>query len=216
VDLAKEAVDRRARSIAILTREGVPYMAQLPVIETSSEAKPRPKIEVAYRALSLLTVALKGEGLDQAIVEEIVQEHGLFAHLTPKEAAFFATESPVQHDRTQFSWRYDCAWVMLWALGYVETLGRPSTICDVPRAVSYMKDQTTSQFILNAKDRPIAEILDAADIIYRYHWAVRSARLNGRPVPAGLAPGVVQERHQALNWLIGCRAEQWDDITTDT
>jgi hypothetical protein len=28
--------------------------------------------------------------------------------------------------------------------------------------------------------------------------------------------GVVQERHYALNWLIGYCGQDWDDITTDT
>lgn len=28
--------------------------------------------------------------------------------------------------------------------------------------------------------------------------------------------GVVQERHHALNWLIGYCGQDWDDITTDT
>ncbi len=67
-----------------------------------------------------------------------------------------------------------------------------------------------------AKLRPQAELLDAADLIYRTHWAVRQARLDGEPSPAGLDPGVVHERHYALNWLIGYAGQAWDDMSTDT
>ena len=56
----------------------------------------------------------------------------------------------------------------------------------------------------------------ANESIYLIHWAVRDARLNGRPVPNNYHPGVVLERHHALNWLIGYCGQDWDDISTDT
>ena len=40
--------------------------------------------------------------------------------------------------------------------------------------------------------------------------------MNGKSAPSGLDPGVVQERHQALNWLIGYMDQHWDDVSTDT
>ena len=42
------------------------------------------------------------------------------------------------------------------------------------------------------------------------------ARISGRQPPAGLDPGVVYERHYALNWLIRYSDQEWDDISTDT
>jgi hypothetical protein len=60
------------------------------------------------------------------------------------------------------------------------------------------------------------QILDQADLIYRYHWAVVDARVKGKQPPAGLDPGIVYERHYALNWLIRYSDQEWDDISTDT
>ena len=82
-------------------------------------------------------------------------------------------------------------------------------------AVSKKLERTTSQFIEDSELRPIADILDQADLIYRYHWAVTNARMKGQQIPAGLDAGVTQERHYALNWLIGTE-QAWDDVTTDT
>jgi hypothetical protein len=31
-----------------------------------------------------------------------------------------------------------------------------------------------------------------------------------------LHPGVAQERHHALNWLIGYMDQEWDKVSTDT
>ena len=79
-----------------------------------------------------------------------------------------------------------------------------------------MTERTTPQFIEDAELRPIADILDQADLIYRYHWAVRDARIKGRQAPAALDHDVTEERHYALNWLIGYHAQAWDDVSTDT
>jgi len=105
---------------------------------------------------------------------------------------------------------------LLWALGFVAQLGKPAQICDVEFAARTMTERTTPQFIEDSELRPIADILDQADLIYRYHWAVRNARMKGQQLPAALHPGVTEERHYALNWLIGYNEQAWDQVTTDT
>jgi hypothetical protein len=211
-----EATQRKERTEAVLRSEGVPINKSLPVIEAESEATKRSKDQVAYRALALLIVAVKGEGLEQPIIERLVKEYGVEKHFTPKEIAFIRNPSPSRHDSVQFLWRYEAAWTLLWALGYVEKLEKPTAICDVPRAVKFMKERSAKQFIADAKLRPMSAILDQADKIYRYHWAVVDARINGKNSPANLEPGVTMERHYALNWLIGYMEQDWDDISTDT
>lgn len=214
--MAAEAIDRKLRSEGTLRAEGVPFLATLPVIETTAEALKRSKEEVALRTLCLLLVAAKGEGLDQEIVEGVLEFHELRPHLTPKELAFVFDPSPSQHDRIQFTWRHEAAWTLLWALGFVAQLGKPAHICDVEFAARTMTERTTPQFIEDSKLRPIADILDQADLIYRYNWAVRNARMKGQQLPAALDAGVTEERHYALNWLIGYNEQAWDEVTTDT
>lgn len=214
--VSPEAASRKERSEALLRAEGIPINKTLPVIETEREARHRTKDEIAYRALALLVVAIKGEGLDQPTVDRIVKDYGLESRFTPKERSFIINASPSQHDRVQFAWRYEAAWTLLWALGYVEKLEKPSAICDVPRAVRFMQERNASQFVTDAKLRPLSEMLDQADRIYRYHWAVVDARVNGRKPLPDTEPGVTLERHYALNWLIGYMEQEWDDISTDT
>ncbi|WP_298875792.1 DUF4272 domain-containing protein [uncultured Bradyrhizobium sp.] len=214
--VSAEAIDRKLRSEGILRAEGVPFFAQLPVIESAAEALKRSQEEVALRALCVLFVAAKGEGLPEELAEGLLESYDLRPHLTPNELAFVRDQSPSEHDRIQFTWRHEAAWVLLWALGFVAELGKPSQICDVEFAAKTMAERTTSQFIEDSELRPIGDILDQADLIYRYHWAVRNARMKGQQVPAGLDPGVTQERHYALNWLIRYDGEEWDDVTTHT
>jgi hypothetical protein len=214
--VSTEAVQRKERSEGVLVAEAVPVNKYLPVIETENEAMRRTKEQIAYRAMALLVVALKGEGLDQPTLNKIIKDYSLGAHFTPNERAFVNNKAPLQHDKVQFTWRYESAWTLLWALGYVESLEKPVAICDVPKAVKLMHERSSEQFIAAAKLRTLSEILDQADRIYRYHWAVVDARVNGKKSPSGLEPGVVLERHYALNWLIGYMKQEWDDISTDT
>ena len=96
-----------------------------------------------------------------------MKTYDLESVLSPNEVKFINDESPSEYDTTQFIWRYEAAWVLLWALGYVEELSYPSTICDVNAAIAFVDQRSTEQFISDAKLRPISEILDETDLIYR-------------------------------------------------
>jgi hypothetical protein len=213
---SKEATERKERSVKRLQEEGVPTIPHLPVIEDSAEAKKRTTEEIAHRTIAVCITAVKGEGLDQATVDALVKKYDADKFFSPKEAAFIKDLEPKRQDRVQFSWRYECLWVLLWSLGYVEKLDKPNAICNVPKAVTFLKDRDTARLIKDANLRPLSEILDQADLIYRYHWAVVNARLKGQESPAKLEGGIVQERHYVLNWLIGYMDQEWDDISTDT
>jgi hypothetical protein len=215
-NVSDEAQARKDRSIAILKAEKVPFIEHLPVIETEAESTRRTSEQVALRAMALCIVAVKGEGLEQEVINQLVEEYKLASAFTPKEKEFINNPNPTQRDRTQFAWRYECYWVMLWALGFIDKLERPDKICDVKLAVSCLRENGRDGFLKKANLRPQAEILDAADLIYRYHWAVVDARINNRDAPDEVDGGIVMERHYALNWLIGYMAQDWDDITTDT
>ena len=211
-----EALARKQRSMTILRAENVPVNDGLPIIETEAEAKIRTTEQSAVRAMCLCIIASKAEGLDEKRTEELIAEFRVADSLTPKEKKFIFDPKPTDHQRTQFVWRYECYWVLLWALGFVEELDRPEKICDVKRSVRILRDHGREEFLKKAKLRSRKEILDAADLVYRYHWAVRDAQLNRRKAPAGLDPGVVMERHYVLNWLVGYADLDWDDVTTDT
>jgi hypothetical protein len=213
---SKEAIDRKAFSESILLRQNVPVNKTLPVIESESDSKRRTVEEIAFRALSLLVVAVKGEGMEHPSVLKLAKAYGLEPRFTPKERAFLGIERPSEHDRVQFIWRYESAWTLLWALGYVDELDKPVASCDVRKAVAIMKDRTARRFISDSRLRPLGRILDEADLVYRYHWAIVDARLKGQPAPSGLDQDVIMERHYALNWLIGYMDQEWDDISTDT
>jgi hypothetical protein len=91
----------------------------------------------------------------------------------------------------------------MWALGYTDSLGRPDSGVEVKQVVAPLSQRTLEQFTADAQVRTTAEILDEADLIFRYQWAVNDARKHGKSAPAGLDRSIVQQRQDMLNWLVG-------------
>ncbi|MGR9132601.1 DUF4272 domain-containing protein [Rhizobium leguminosarum] len=213
---ADEAGGRKARSIAQLQSEGVPIIDHLPTIEPESESTRRNTKAVVQRTIALAIVAVKGETGDHEMGQALIRQFDAASFFTPKERVFMDDPDPSDQDRTNFAWRYEGVHVMLWALGITSDLERPDHICDVPFIANTLRELGTDGLMRRAKLRPQKELLDAADLIYRYDWAAVNARLKGEEPPAGLDKGVVYERHYALNWLTGYMDQDWDDISTDT
>lgn len=213
---ADEAEDRKAHSIAILESQSVPYITHLPVIETKATATRRSQDDIVERAIALTIVGVKGETRDHELIRNVVEQFDARGFFTPAELAYINDPDPDEHTHVQFVWRYESAYVMLWALGFYEDLGRPDDIVNVGQMVGILRNLGTDGMRREAKLRPQSEILDASDLIYRYHWAVVEAQVNDRVIPDWMQGSVIYERHYALDWLIGYMDQDWDDVSTDT
>lgn len=101
--------------------------------------------------------------------------------------------------------------------GLIPTLNHPNKIVDADVVFDLVVNTPgPAKLRSDARLRSASEILDEADLIYRIDWACVDARVNGSPTPEGVDCDVVQERHHALNWLIGYQRQAWDDVSTDT
>ncbi len=213
-ELFEDQLLRKAWAEQVLAGRGIAINPGLPCIESLSEVSLRSPRQVAERLLALTVVAVKGEGLDHDRVIALVGESDGWKLFSPRELAFLHNPSPSDHDRMQFVWRYEAAWVLFWALKFMEgPLDYPAQVCDVPLLMATVRE--TPDLAMHGM-QPGNAILNEADLIYRYHWAIRQSVIDGAATPGGLDPGVVMERHYALNWLIGYRDQDWDDILTDT
>lgn len=208
------ALARKARSIAILRGEGVPVIDHLPTIEDEASAVSRTSAELAIRALALLVVSAKGAVRNAQLARDLVARFPVAEDLSPKERAFMDDPVPAPQTSLNFSWRYESLNVLLWALGYVEALQRPDRLVDTDTLIPILMRRPRELFLAAARPRPMVELLDADDLIYRYHWATTEARLKRQPMPAGLHASVVYERHYALNWLVA--GADWDKVDTST
>ncbi len=212
----QDAIRRKARSESLLESQGLLINPGLPLIGIDDETAPRRPEEIAYRALCLLPIAGRGCGLEPDDEAAMVANHGLGAHFTPAERAYIKDPSTPDPVRVQFCWQFESAWVLLWALGYIEEgLSPPREVCDVHRAYEFAADRPGDRFLEDAKPVNFSEVLDQADLAYRMHWAVRQAWMTGADLPEDINPSIVYERNYALSWLIESDVN-WDDVQADT
>lgn len=219
-------LERKEKSIEILKANNVPYMEGLPVIEDANEIEMRSAEEIAKRAIGcLISIQVacdinSGENIEESreFFKGFLEKYKVKEELTDNEKKIIFG-SPDRQDVINMAWKYEAYWTLIWALGIVDKLEYPSQICDCNFAIRAVADyEDFNDFMKTVKLRSIEEILDEADLIYRYNWACVNARIHGENPPAGLDPGVVFERHWGLNWLIGKGTynDNWDSISTDT
>jgi hypothetical protein len=222
ISLPHDARDRQARSEEELGQFGIRTPATLPPVVSEIDVVLRPAPEVARRAMALFVVALRAESLmsRDIPVEELKDRPLALRALTPKERAFLNDAAPDQQQITNFVWRYEALWMLAWAIGLVEELCYPSETCDVGILSRILLASNEEALLKKAKLLPTETLLDALDLHFRLHWLVRQ-RQNGK-APDGemggndLNPGVVLERHHALNWLVQHGGTEWDDVQTPT
>jgi hypothetical protein len=209
-----KAIERKARTEALLAARGISVPASLPPLVCEGELTLRTRDEVVERARALLLVSLRAESVasgEPMPVETLLSKMPLADDaLSPKEQAFLAQDKPSPQECAQFIWRYESLYLLEWALGLVGTLPYPAAPADSAAVVATLIEMRGPQL------RAAGEILDALDLHYRLHWHIRQSRLKKLGEAAGLDADVVMERHHALNWLVRFQHAPWDEVDTPT
>lgn len=210
--------ERRAKSEKICKSNGIPIYKNPNslFVAPEKEVELRAKDEVVDRAIALLYLGLKSEGLEQVHLDKMEEDYGISSKLSPAEKEYAYSSNPTDQRRTNANWRYESLHVLLWSLGHIEELVYPNQMCNVANDVKIIYELGPDKFRAQSKLRSKEEILDQADLILRLDWACVSARVKNEVAPSGLNSSVVYERHYALNWLIKYLNQDWDDVSTDT
>ncbi len=216
--LTEDQKTRKLNSEKILESNSIKTNIHLPCIESENETTIRQSKEIAQRVSILAItsfVAFSNITSDQAI--EYLKRYSLWDLTTPKEKDFLS--DPTDEKKNHESWKCEGIWTLMWALNRVENLGFPNDPCNLENiaAENYPvgQNKNPNDFINTVSTRSKNEILDAADLYYRFDWACVDARINGREI-AEIHPSIVYERHYALNWLINYMGQDWDDVSCDT
>lgn len=175
--------------------------------------------EIARRALALFSVVGLALGAERPAILAWLSENDLWDELAPSEKAFIETPAPSRKQVMNASWLSERLIMLLWALGAVERLPAANEQCDTAvfrGLLPPFAPISVSGFVAAARLRPDAELIAMADATLSLHWEARHARLNGSTPRMPVDMEVIQERHHAINWVIGYDGLPWDEVTTDT
>jgi hypothetical protein len=126
---------------------------------------------------------------------------------------------PSEKDVILMSWMSERLVVLCWALGKLEHLPEPDEQCDNAALQSILPpfaEIGVSDFINGAALRTDRELMAMADTTLHLHWVARDAKLNGTQPRVPVDIEVIQERHHAINWVIGYDGAEWDEVASDT
>lgn len=220
-----EGEQRKQKSLSYLKDRNIPFVEHLPQLPPIVNVRIKSQEEIARRAIALLIViqyacdvAQNGD-LEEAkqFVFDMLSKYGVEAELTENERQLLQDVVPDQQAAVNIAWQYEAYWVLIWALGLVDTLAFPDQICDCDYAINVVAStESFAAFMDRTALRSGEEILDEADKIYRLHWACVNSRIQSQEAPAGMNESIVVERRRGLFWLIGDQNEAWDHIRMDT
>ena len=218
-NLKNDQKKRKTDSEKILKKNKIKINGNLPAVKSEEDVKIRSAGEIAERTVILaITNMVAFNTITNEQAKEYLGKHSLSEKLTPLEKNFL--DNPTEEKKSQTTWKCECIWMLMWSLNIVDDPGFPDTMADlnnIPQEKYPVgADKDPNDFIKNAHTaRPASEILDAVDLYFRMNWACVDARINGQEMTA-VNPGIVYERHYALNWLINYRDQDWDNVSCDT
>lgn len=220
-------IARREHSFEILKEKGIPYIAHLKAAVLEGDAALKDKDAILKRLTAIFAACVQAEVFGSGEYQDPVNKakeqiqmldemYQVRSNFTPQERLYIEQPKADPNAHVKYSWRYEGCAVLLWALSLLE-LGEPDQICDVPAMAKLLWNEDYASLSEKASLRSRAEILDAYDLILRYHWACVDARINKKEAPGGLDGGVVYERHYAFNWLLEADGiTEWDEIQPNT
>ena len=216
-------IKRKNKSNEIIKKMGIPVCHGLPILEDDMVKDFKSLDQICKRAIaSLITIHLAcdiKDGYDfnksKDIFYNLLKEYGVQDCLNYTEKKIF--DGNYSHQEVlNITWTYESYWVLVWALGLVDDISIPNSICDCEKAVKLVSNtKSFDEFKSQCKLRDAYEVLDMLDLYYRYHWACVEKRINPNTNIADLNPEVVYERRRGLEWLFS-EEEDWFEVFLDT
>lgn len=207
--IAADAEARRRRTLDTLHADSIFGIAGLMRLPSEAEIRLPAAELVALRGLALVLVACEATGLSQETVDGLIDIYR--PPFSPAEWRWF--EDPQRDPRRtcDFGWRFEAALPLLWSVGLAGTMKRADAQTEPFAILEPLVGFHRQELLARAELRPVAEILDSADLHFCYRCAALLAQDEGVEPPAGLDFGVLLERHRAFTWLIEGGGD-WDEV----
>lgn len=201
----------KTQNEALILSWGCEVNRSLPLIEDLSEVSPQSGKSVAFRASALGYLVALGFGAPSQDVMDDIERFGLLPSLTRREAMLFEKAELSEQERIDCKWLAEGACALAWCLRLVEMDHRHLCSDDLADSLGFGEDP--KEVIKSATLRPIVEIQQECDLLYRLHWYARNCGLLG--TDSAISESLVRERRRAIDWAYGVEAD-WDEVPGDT
>lgn len=183
--------------------------------------KPRSALEIARRALALGAVVARSFDAPRGELHDFISRHGLSGELTVAEHTYLYCARRTRDSTIRMTWNSERLMVLLWSIHKIEAIPGPSAQCSTAALADALPPfgiPSFDEFIQALRRRSERALFDKALEIQEQH-AVAIARRRDKHYRPSIGPvdiEVVQERHRAINWVVGYCGLGWDEVTADT
>ncbi|ACA87801.1 conserved hypothetical protein [Shewanella woodyi ATCC 51908] len=194
-----------------LLSEGIVVNPNLPIIEELSEVSPRIASDVASRICAMsYVVGLAFDAVPEHLIQNLKQ-YSLWGFVTEQEQELLLLEQIPKEEFNELTWMPESIQALVWSLGLIGM--DHHMYCDDKLASIVPPYCDPAGFIKNAELKPITQIQEQCDLLYRLHWYSKHCRING--IECLYDESIISERRKALDWVYGVTVN-WDDIPMDT
>ncbi len=190
---------------------GVGVNLHLPCVESLEEVAPRSPAEVAKQLVALSYMIRIGYDYPIEEAREELRQLDVLDILGSTAREILASGTLTEQQKIDLTWQAEAAQSLAWALGMAAL--DPTSPCDEDLADRVPFLEGEREFIQAAQLRPMSEIQQQVDLIYRMHWYAVNCRLVGETCI--LNESLIRERRRALDWMYGV-AEDWDQVPMNT
>lgn len=183
--------------------------------------KARTAEEIARRALALGSAVSLSFKAPRKEVLAFVEEAGLVGELTATERSYIFSARRSAKATVNMSWNAEALVVLLRSINKISSIPAAHVQCstgDLADALPPFGFESLQQFIGSLTRRPEKELSDMAELIQEQHVVARQRKSNPayRSEAGEIDIEIVQERHRAINWVVGYCGKSWDEVTADT
>jgi hypothetical protein len=207
------------KNIAMLEERGICLVRNdFQVDFDSNQLLFKSKKHIAERAYLLHLVYMVSIGqMDAKVAIKYLETHSIFFKLTKKEYDFLNQRNYVLN--TDFTWRIERIWILLWVLKKVDFPSFPIQTCcttSVNKAFyqqNFLKEP--DEFIKSCVEyRDKREVMVLLDLYLRLNWYAIENKLKGQQVQQ-FNERIVYERLYALQWVTQNKKLKWDESQLD-
>jgi hypothetical protein len=209
------ATHLKTETEASLKKRGYPVNPHLPQIEELADLRIASSLDVRRRCLILASVCGRAYGAKYDLVVPWIDDHGLREFCTQDEVELIDEKNPSESQKAAFRPQPEALWEFAWVLKMIPEVDHFKPCSDKLVHMFPKPGEDPSGFLAATDMQDAVALYREADRLYRIHWAVRDASLNGRKAPNGQGEYVSLYRLQAINWTMQSGVP-WDEVDVST
>ncbi|MFN8577435.1 MAG: DUF4272 domain-containing protein [Candidatus Sericytochromatia bacterium] len=200
----ENAISRKNKNNLIIQSRGFNVPENLPLIVCEEEVNFKKPQDIAKRAIVLFYLIKKVQGLiSKKELKDFLLKEDLIKYLDSKEESFLKHSVHSKNEIDNTLSKLESIKTMLWVLKHIFHIGFVDKAFSLEEIKTLVNEIGLNDIINSSELRPIKEILDHYDLVYRLFYYLKDMKNNNIDISeTKIDERIVSERLSTLRWLL--------------